>query len=105
MQREEATVPSLTNMMTQCSISYTCVGSTHAARSCNLESSNEQKSFSKSEHNQRSLHPKTTNWFDGEKTVEALHSRLSLVVSLCSDAGVTTPSSPAPLDPPLMDVW
>ena len=87
MWREEATVPSLANTMTQRSISHICVGLTRAARRSryDLEGANEQKSFSKSERNQRSLHPKTTNRCDGEKTVEALRSHLSLVVSLDGD--------------------
>ena len=57
MRREEANIPSLANTMTQCSISYECVRSTHTARArCDLEGVNEQKSFSKYERNQHSLY-------------------------------------------------
>ena len=55
MRREEATVPSPANTMTQHSISYEFVRSTHAAKArCDLEGANEQKSFSKYECNQHS---------------------------------------------------
>ena len=56
--REETTIPFLANTMTQRSISYLCVGSTHAARGsrCDLEGANKQKSIFKFERNQCSLH-------------------------------------------------
>ena len=62
-RREEATIPSLANMMMQRSTSYVCVGLTRTARDsrCDLEGANVQKSFSKFERNQRILHPKMTN--------------------------------------------
>ena len=51
-----------------------------------------------SKGHEHSLHPETTNQCNGERTLEALHSCLSLVVCLCADRGATVP---LPLDPPL----
>ena len=84
MWREKATVPTLANTMTQRSISYVHARGQLEQPGVHVGRKRAEK-FLQVWTLSSSLHPKTTNWCDGKKTVETLRSHSSLVVSLGGD--------------------